>query len=128
MDDAKVARVAGESFSAITGVSIAGPLVTPGVTKGPGVEDVEPDDPPPEALPEDLLLVPAVDAVRKWWAKARPRMQSGSRHLYGEPRAPGGSVPTLRRAAMWRWPVLSLEAAVATGVVVDVRGWARKRK
>ena len=128
MDDAKVARVAGESFAAITGVSIAGRFVTPGVTKGPGVEDVEPDDPPPEALPEDLLLVPAPDAVRKWWGKARGRMQGGSRYLYGEPRQPGGSIATIRRASMWRWPVLALEAAVATGAVIDVRGWAKKRK
>jgi uncharacterized protein (TIGR02270 family) len=127
MDDEKFARVAGESFSAITGASIAGRLVKPGVTKGPGVEDVEPDDPLPEALPEDLLLVPAADAVRTWWDKARRQMQGGARYLYGEAQSSGASNAAIRRASMWRWPVLALEAAVR-GEVVETRGWARKRR
>ena len=128
LDDEKIARVAGEALTAITGVAIAGPLVKPGVTKGPGVEDVAPDDPPPEALPEDLLLVPAPEAVRKWWAGARGRLQAGTRYLYGQARQPDGVRSALRVAAMWRHPVLGMEVARATGGGVDSRGWARKRK
>ncbi len=96
LDDEAVARLAGESLSAITGVVIDGAMAKPGVTKGPGVEDVQPDDPVPEALPEDLLRIPAADAVRKWWGKTRGQFEPGVRYLCGKPLVPGALGAALR--------------------------------
>ena len=124
LGDQDAARVAGESLSAITGIVVDGPMAKPGETKGPGVEDVQPDDPAPEALPEDLLRVPAASAVRDWWRGARGRFQPGVRYLCGKPWSEGAVRDALGKVAMWRRPALALEVmAKWGGSAVNVRGW-----
>jgi uncharacterized protein (TIGR02270 family) len=128
--DEAVARVAGESLSAITGLVIAGPLSVPGVTKGPDVEEVGLDDPPPEVRPEDHLPVPNAEAVKKWWDRTRGQLPAGTRYIYGR----SGGVEAVRAAlpgaAMWRRAALFLDVAAATRtpVPVDLRGWARGQR
>jgi len=124
LEDATMAKVAGESLTAITGVAIAGRLVTPGVTKGPGVEDVGPEDPVPEARSEDLLPMPAPAAVRKWWQRAREQLQPGVRYVYGRPRAVETVRAALAVASMPRRAVLALELG-ASGTLTRTTGWAR---
>jgi uncharacterized protein (TIGR02270 family) len=125
LDDEASARVAGESLSAITGIVIDGPMAKPGKTKGPGVEDIQPDDPLPEVLPEDLLRVPSASAVRKWWEKARGRFQPGVRYLCGQLL----SFDRLRARmtiAMWRRQVVALEAATKSKApLIGARNWGR---
>jgi uncharacterized protein (TIGR02270 family) len=129
LDDEPSARIAGESLSAITGILIDGPMAKAGVTKGPGVEDVQPDDPPPEALPEDLLRIPATVAVRKWWDKAQGRFDPGMRYLCGKPVSPGGHGASLRDVRMWRRGALALDAAAkGRTAVANIRTWARGQR
>ena len=129
LDDEAKARVAGESLSTITGLVIDGPMAQPGVTRGPGVEDVAPEDPVPEALPEDLLRMPAAAAVRKWLQGARGHFQPGARYLCGAPWSEGALRAGLGKVATWRRGVLALEAvAKGRGSLVNVRSWGRGQR
>jgi len=122
--DEEVARAAGESLSAITGVTIAGALAAPPVPDDAGVGD---DDPPPALLPEDSLPLPDAAAVKKWWHAERARFAAGARFLGGQPRTPVALRAALATAPMWRRELLALELATATSAppAVDVEIWAR---
>lgn len=130
LDDEEDAPVAGESLSVITGFVIAGQLSVPGVTKGPDVQEVGLDDPPPEVLADDGLPMPNAGVLRKWWEKARGHLQPGARYVRGYP----WGVETLRSAfrggAMWRRGVwqLDLAGAMRAPAGVDLRGWARGQR
>jgi uncharacterized protein (TIGR02270 family) len=130
LDDEGSARIAGESLSAITGIAIDGPMAKAGVTKGPGVEDVQPDDPVPDALPEDLLRTPAAAAVRKWWDNARTNFEPGARYLFGKAISPGTLGAGLRDVRMWRrGPLYVQRAALNTlGPPINLRTWARAQR
>ena len=125
MADDKTAKVAGEAFSEITGLAIAGPLAKPGETKGPDVEEVASNDPPPVVRSEDSLLEPQVEAVKKWWGKGRFR--PGVRHIHGQPRNAESLRLALPASATWRREVLAIElaATLATSPKVDLKAWAR---
>jgi uncharacterized protein (TIGR02270 family) len=126
LEDEAVAKVAGEALTAITGVPIAGALVTPGVPKGPGTEDVEADDPIPETRAEDLLPAPAPAAVRQWWPRARERIERGVRYVYGQPRTIQTLGAAMAIASMPRRAVMALELGAA-GVPTRTEGWARRQ-
>jgi uncharacterized protein (TIGR02270 family) len=130
MVDEKAAQVAGEAFSAITGLFIGGALATPGETKGPDVPEVADDDPPPEVLPEDFLPVPAPKKVKAWWEKERSRFQSGARYVYGQPRTGETVRAALATTATWRRRVMWIELATALrrSPPVDLKGWARDQR
>ena len=134
MADEKKSRVAGEAFSAITGLAIAGEMAKPGETQGPDVEEVGDEDPPPTVRSEDSLPEPQVEKVKKWWEKGRRQLFPGARYAGGQPRSPS----TLRNAftggATWRREVYLLElvASVAnlpkvTPPKVDLKAWAREQ-
>lgn len=132
MSDEKTAKVAGEAFSAITGLAIVGPLVKPGVTEGPNAEEVESDDPPPVVRSEDSLSEPRVEAVKKWWDRERAHFRSGSRFIHGQPRNPETLRAALTAAATWRREILSIELAASMASPpkvalpnVDLKAWAR---
>lgn len=127
MSDEKAAKVAGEAFSEITGLAIAGPLAKPGETKGPDVEEVASNDPPPVVRSEDSLLDPQVEAVKKWWEKERARFRPGIRHIHGQPRGAESLRLALPASATWRREVLAIELAeaLAPSPKVDLKGWAR---
>ncbi len=56
MSNPETAKIAGEGFTAITGVPLVGALTKPGKTVGPEVEEVGLDDPPPVVRADDYLL------------------------------------------------------------------------
>jgi uncharacterized protein (TIGR02270 family) len=127
--DTKVARVAGEALSAITGVAIEGALLTPGETRGPNVGEVGDDEPPPPVHTEDHLPLPNPVAVKSWWQRERARYAPGVRHLFGQPRTPEALRSALATATTWRREVMWLELAAATSgaPAVDVKTWTHEQ-
>jgi uncharacterized protein (TIGR02270 family) len=78
-----LARLAGASFTRITGIPIAGGLLGAplegakvGPTDDPADEDVDPD-------PDAALPWPDADAVERAWNEARRRYPAGKRLLFG---------------------------------------------
>jgi uncharacterized protein (TIGR02270 family) len=134
MADDKKSKVAGEAFSAITGLAIAGALAKPGETRGPDLEEVGDADPPPTVRSEDALPEPRVEKVKQWWDKERRRFLPGTRYAGGQPR----SLASLRNAFMarpsWRREVTLVELVALVANLpkvnppkVDLLGWAREQ-
>jgi uncharacterized protein (TIGR02270 family) len=123
------ARVAGESFTAITGVPLVGKLTKPGETVGPDVEEVEDDDPPPVVRSEDYLPEPQAEAVAKLWDKERSRYHPVVRYVNGLPRNTEALRPSLTSAPTWRREILSTELALAlvNPPQVELRDWAKNQ-
>jgi uncharacterized protein (TIGR02270 family) len=86
MQTPQLARVAGESFTLITGLDLAAEqLVTtapPGFVPGP-TEDPEDDDVTLD--PDEHLPFPDVPAVQGWWARRGRDLSPRTRHLLGRP-------------------------------------------
>jgi uncharacterized protein (TIGR02270 family) len=86
MEDPKLARLAGESFSFITALDLAyGDFEAPapegfeaGPTDNPEDENVEID-------PDDGLPWPDPAKIQKWWDANKHRFQPGVRYFMGEP-------------------------------------------
>lgn len=80
-----LARVAGESFTMITGVDIAcedlegkwPEAFEAGPTENPEDENVEMD-------PDEDLPWPNPDLVQKWWNQNKGRFRNGARYLLGQ--------------------------------------------
>jgi uncharacterized protein (TIGR02270 family) len=89
MKIAELARVAGESFTMITGVDIAyedlegkGPEgFEAGPTENPEDENVEMD-------PDEDLPWPDPVLIQKWWDQNKGRFRDGTRYLLGQPLSP----------------------------------------
>ena len=97
MEDPQLARLAGESFSLITGLDLAylDLEVKPpeGVDFGPS-DDPEDDD---VAMDQDDSL-PWPDPVKlaAWWQANGPRLAAGERRFMGEPPTPGHGLQVLK--------------------------------
>jgi uncharacterized protein (TIGR02270 family) len=82
----ELARVAGESFTMITGVDIAYEDLEgekpEGFESGP-TED--PEDENVEMDPDENLPWPNPELIQKWWSNHRSNFQSGTRYLIGKP-------------------------------------------
>lgn len=86
MGQLPLARLAGESFTMITGVDLAYRDLerkppedfNAGPTEDPKDENVEMD-------PDDNLPWPEPALVQKWWDKNRGQFQTGTRYLLGKP-------------------------------------------
>ncbi len=114
----EVARLAGEAFSAMTGLRLEGPHALP-----PGVRP-EGAPPPPEEQedldadlvggPEEALPWPDVAAVRGWWDEARGRFERGTRYLLGMPFSGAALLEALESGPMRRRHVLARELAIRT--------------
>jgi uncharacterized protein (TIGR02270 family) len=86
MTDAKIARLAGEAFSLVTGADLA--LLNlerkpPGDFQS-GPND-DPDDPNVDMDPDDGLPWPDAQKIKQWWAANRIRFQAGQRYFMGAP-------------------------------------------
>ncbi len=82
----RLARVAGESFSLITGVHIAYDKLEgqkpEGFEAGP-IED--PEDENVAMDPDDNLAWPDPSLVKKWWEQRRGSFSKDTRYLLGQP-------------------------------------------
>ena len=134
MANEEKAKIAGEAFSAITGLPIVGEMAKPGQTQGPDVEEVTDEDPPPTVRSEDALPEPQVLKIKKWWEKERRRFVPGTRYCGGQARSPA----TLRNAfiagASWRREVALIELVASVANLprvnppkVDLNAWAREQ-
>lgn len=85
MGDPKLARRAGEAFTAITGVAIERGLVGGGPEGGPSDD---PRDTDVAMDPDEKLEWPSIAAVSRVWEARAHAFQPGQRYLLGEPVTP----------------------------------------
>lgn len=116
-----VAALAGEAFSAITGLRIEGPYAASSEEPEAAVsleeEDLDADLVP---KPEDVLPLPQADAVATWWREVRPRLDPRQRYLEGQPFTPQALLEALARAPMRRRHALALELALRSRGALQV--------
>lgn len=114
----EVARLAGEAFSAMTGLRLEGAFAVP-----PGERPEDEPEPPEEQesldanwvlRPEDDLPWPDVAAVKDWWAQNRARFVKGTRYLQGQPFSGPVLVAALESSPMRRRHVLARELTIRT--------------
>ncbi|NTX10876.1 TIGR02270 family protein [Myxococcus sp. CA051A] len=106
-----VARLAGEAFSAMTGLQLEGPYALLEEEESDESEDPEADL---TVRPEDDLPWPNVSAVRGWWAESRSRFVEGQRYLLGQPFSGVVLMEALESSSMRRRHVLARELAIRT--------------
>ncbi|QRK09819.1 TIGR02270 family protein [Archangium violaceum] len=121
----EAAQLAGEAFSAMTGLRLEEPYSLP-----PG-ERPEGASPPPESQesldadlvpkPEDDLPWPNVAAIRGWWDVAKKRFVKGTRYLHGQPFNGSVLVEALETSPMRRRHVLARELALRSQGMLTVR-------
>lgn len=100
-EDPLIARLAGEAFSAITGVRLTGAMTLDDADEEPGDEVL--------SLTESWLPRPRADAVADWWHRNLSRFSSGVRYLDGAPCSPERLLATFEAGSMRRRPTLALE-------------------
>ena len=126
--DAKVARLAGEAFSAITGLVIQGELQAPEPAPREEPIPLELEDLGADLVPghEAALPLPAADAVEAWWKKARTKLDARARYLGGKPYDAETAQDALAQGPMRRRHALGLDLAIRTRgeYAVQTRGWA----
>ena len=113
MEMPELARVAGESFTMITGVDIAyedleGEWLDgfeAGPTEEPEDEDVEMD-------PDEDLPWPEPKLIAEWWAKNKAAFRNGTRYLLGQPISPEHLHKVLRTGYQRQRAAAALELAI----------------
>ncbi|MCY1018761.1 TIGR02270 family protein [Pyxidicoccus sp. MSG2] len=117
----RVAALAGEAFSAITGLRIAEEYAAPREEEDeelpPLEEDLDADLTP---KPEDALPMPRPESVAAWWQQERQRLDAKQRYLAGQPFTPVAVLDALVSAPMRRRHALALELALRSRGAVQV--------
>ena len=104
LEDTSAGPLAGEVFTAVTGVDLDDNKLSLGPD---GAEEAL------EHRPEDDLPRPNPMAVLQWWMKHRGEFTDGERYLAGEARSSRSLVQSLIHAPMRRRPGLILEMALS---------------
>jgi uncharacterized protein (TIGR02270 family) len=108
-----LARVAGESFSMITGVDLAFQDLEgkkpEGFESGP---NDDPNDDNVEMDPDDNLPWPAPELITKWWAQHHADFAAGARHLLGKPMTDEWLRQVLRTGRQCQRAAAALELAM----------------
>jgi len=118
------ARLAAEAFCAITGLNLATQnLAAP---EPPTLNEplaFELDDMNADLVPklDDLLPLPDVDAVKRWWSQNEARFDDSTRYIGGQPLCPEALYQALAVGPMRRRHVLGFELAVRTGGLCDLQ-------
>ncbi|HYO54547.1 TIGR02270 family protein [Archangium sp.] len=130
--DSRVARLAAESFCAITGLVLEGRYVRhePRDAADELVPLEEEDlDEPLVLRSEDELLLAEPNAVRTWWREARHGFEPEGRYLHGKPARLDQFLEVLRGGPMRRHHVLALELAIRSQGRLFLQtsgGWRRQ--
>jgi uncharacterized protein (TIGR02270 family) len=113
MRDEALAPLAGEAFSAITGLVLEKGLVAERRPERDTLLPLEEDlDTDLQLRPEDALPVPNPDAVEQWWTRARPGFDPQLRYLRGHPFTIERTISELESGPMRRRASLALELAI----------------
>ncbi|WP_163991472.1 TIGR02270 family protein [Pyxidicoccus caerfyrddinensis] len=116
-----VAALAGEAFSAITGLRIAEEYAVPREEEDEALPPLEEDlaaDLTPK--PEDALPKPRPESVAAWWQQERQRLDAKQRYLAGQPFTPLALLDALASAPMRRRHALALELALRSRGAIQV--------
>ena len=129
-EDESVARIAGESLCAITGIALGRAMIKLGKTKGPDVQEIGDDDPPPVVRPEDHLALPNARALKTWWKRERNGFPSGATLIQGHPKAPKTIHAAVGTVTMWRREILLHEFSRMTGAPcrLDLKAWSARQR
>jgi len=129
--DDEAGKAAGEAFTTITGVPMAGRLTEAGQTSNvpPEEEPGAEDDELPVVSPEEGLPVPRPERVLEWWNdNARSRFAPEGRYIHGQPLSSDAVRAALLEGPTWRRRAWALELARGGSSYVDVRTWARHQR
>ncbi|AEI64601.1 TIGR02270 family protein [Corallococcus macrosporus] len=127
LSEPSVARLAGEAFSAMTGLRLEGAYALPSGTPPEPSDDLDASLVP---RPEDDLPWPHVAAITAWWSEARKRFDKGTRFLLGQPFSGSVLVDALETSPMRRRDVLARELAIRTRGkhVIPTRAFSRRQR
>jgi uncharacterized protein (TIGR02270 family) len=130
LGDAKLGRLAGEAFCAVTGLRLEGPFVLPGAPPPEEPIPLESEDLDADLVPgpEDDLPVPDAAAVASWWGAARAGFVEGTRYLMGHPFKGDTLLEALARGPMRRRHVWARELAIRSHGACRVRTQAFSRR
>jgi uncharacterized protein (TIGR02270 family) len=131
MGDEKVSALAGEAFSAITGLKLEGAYrMPPEEGEEEALVPLEEEDLDAELVPgpEASLPVPIREAVEGWWQKARKDFERGARYLRGRKMGAAELLDALGSEPMRRRPVHALELAIRSKGVHSLQTQAFTRR
>ncbi|WP_224360784.1 TIGR02270 family protein [Hyalangium versicolor] len=114
MHDERVANLAGEAFSAITGLKLEGKYQLPPPEEEESLVPLDDEDLDKDLVPgpEASLPLPAADAVEGWWKQARKSFERGTRYLRGQKADEVELLDALRSEPMRRRPVHALDLSI----------------
>ncbi|HEX5745794.1 MAG TPA: TIGR02270 family protein [Archangium sp.] len=123
MEDTKAAALAGEAFSAITGLKLEGEYQKIVEEEEEALVPLEQEDLDANLLPspEASLPVPIRDAVENWWQQARKNFERGVRYLRGSKLDAAGLLTAIGRESMRRRHVLALELSIRSRGAHDIQ-------
>jgi uncharacterized protein (TIGR02270 family) len=132
MGDARAAALAGEAFSAITGLKLEGELRAPPKEEGEALVPLEQEELDADLVPgpEASLPLPVRAAVEQWWQTARKNFERGARYLRGNKLDAGRLLEALGEEPMRRRPVLALELAIRSrgAHLLQTRAFTRRQR
>jgi uncharacterized protein (TIGR02270 family) len=131
LDDPVHGRLAGEAFSAITGIPIEGALERQEQESGEPIPFEEDDlDADLRPGPDGDLPLPRAEEIQRWWESIGRGLPSKVRLLGGKPFAIETLVELLSKGPMRRRRIAALELAIRTRgeYAVETRTWAREQE
>jgi uncharacterized protein (TIGR02270 family) len=127
LGDADVGPLAGEVVTAITGLELKDGFCQPPAEPE---EELTADEEDRDVAPVAGLPVPNPEAVQRWWAENRHRLEPQRRYLNGRVLSPESLVDALAHGPMRRRHMLALEASVQSGgrFRLETRAWLRAQR
>ena len=133
MSDAKLARIAGDSFTSITGADLALlKLDIPAPEEAAAGPTDNPDDESVAMDPDENLPWPDPAKIQTWWSTNAKRFPPGKRHLLGQPLVRESLLNTLREGRQRHRAAAAVELMLADpkgkSSLFEVRAHARAQK
>jgi uncharacterized protein (TIGR02270 family) len=130
--DPRTARLAGEAFSAITGLRIEGLYLAEESPQSEAPIPFEEDDLNADLVPrpEDALPLPDAMGVQAWWKERRGAFDPATRYLAGKPHSLELLQEALEQGPMRRRSVLALELDIRSrgALPLETRRWVRDQR